>query len=88
VTYSVRLNRAAERELDRLAPRFHRQVLAKIVALGENPRPQDVKLLKGHGRSYRVDSGEYRVLYEIDDESRTVLVFRVGNRKDVYRGMW
>lgn len=85
--YSVRLNRGAQRELDRLDSRIRRRVLAKILALGENPRPQDVKLLRGRDRSYRVHSGEYRILYEIDEVSKVVLIFRVGHRSEVYRNL-
>jgi mRNA interferase RelE/StbE len=85
VNYSVRLNRAARSELDRLDSRIRRQVLEKILTLGENP--QDVKQLRGRDRSYRVRSGEYRILYEIDDAARVVLVFRVGHRREAYRNL-
>ncbi len=85
--YSVRLNRAVQRELDRLDSRIRRQVLERILKLGDDPRPQDVKLLRGRDRSYRVASGEYRILYEIDDASKVVLIFRVGNRREVYRNL-
>ncbi|MBI4299164.1 MAG: type II toxin-antitoxin system RelE/ParE family toxin [Chloroflexi bacterium] len=85
--YSVRLNRAAQRELDRLNSRIRRQVLERILKLGDDPRPQDVKLLRGRNHSYRVASGEYRILYEIDDASKVVLIFRVGNRREVYRNL-
>ena len=87
MTYSVRLNRGAQRELDRLDSRLRTQLLTKILALGDDPRPRDIKLLRGRGRSYRVHSGEYRVLYEIDDEAKAVLVFRVGHRREVYRNL-
>lgn len=87
MNYSVRLNRAARRELNRLDSRIHRQVLEKILALGDNPRSRDVKLLRGRDRSYRVHSGEYRILYEIDEATKVVLVFRVGHRREVYRNL-
>jgi len=38
-------------------------------------------------RGYRVDSGEYRILYEIDDAERRVVVRVVKHRKDVYRSL-
>ena len=87
MNYSVRLNRAARRELNRLDSRIHRQVLEKILALGDNPRPRDVKLLRGRDRSYRVHSGEYRILYEINEATKVVLVVRVGHRREVYRNL-
>ena len=64
VDYSVRTTRGAERDLRRLDARIRRQVMSKIISLGDNPRPQDTKLLQGRGRIFRVDSGEYRILYD------------------------
>ncbi|MBI4318849.1 MAG: type II toxin-antitoxin system RelE/ParE family toxin [Chloroflexi bacterium] len=29
--------------------------------------------------------GDYRILYNVDDENQTVTVVRVAHRKDVYR---
>ena len=34
---------------------------------------------------YRVRQGDYRVVYSVDDEASTVLVVKVGHRRDVYR---
>lgn len=37
--------------------------------------------------AFRVDSGNYRVLYHINRQKKEVTVFRVRHRKDVYRGL-
>ncbi len=34
---------------------------------------------------YRKRDGDYRILYEVDDEARRVCVQRVRDRKDVYK---
>jgi mRNA interferase RelE/StbE len=61
----------------------------KIFSLQGNPRTQDYKALKGYEGGYRVDQGEYGILYTIDDENQLVDVFRVGKRNDdeVYRNL-
>ena len=87
MTYSVVTSRSADRDIRRLDGRIRRQVFAKILALKDNPRPQDVKLLWGHARSYRVHSGDYRILYDINEATKAVLVFRVGHRREVYRNL-
>jgi mRNA interferase RelE/StbE len=43
------------------------------------------KLSGGDEVRYRVRVGDYRIIYRIDDDVLTVLVLKVGNRKDVYR---
>jgi mRNA interferase RelE/StbE len=65
-----------------------RDIVAEaLVGLETNPRPQDVRRLHGVERGYRVDSGEYRIIYEIDDAERRVVVRVVKHRKDVYRNL-
>lgn len=62
-----------------------KQIANKIQLLLENPKPQDCKKLKGDGDYFRVDVGEYRIIYSI--EKTMILIFVVGKRNDddVYR---
>lgn len=83
-TYEVRLTSAAARDLRKIKDRrVLTSLRATIAALAANPRPVGAKKLVDG--PYRVRDGEYRILYEIDDEARIVLVVRVRDRKDVYR---
>jgi len=51
-------------------------------------KTSEVWVQQNHGRSFRnewcIRVGDYRVLYLIDDEKRSVQVTRVGYRRDVY----
>jgi len=86
--YEVRLTRSAEKEFRQLQPRIQRQITERLLELEAQPRPHDSRRLKGTGRlDYRIDSGEYRVLYAIDDMRRLIEVWRIGHRKDVYRNL-
>ncbi|HLB28856.1 MAG TPA: type II toxin-antitoxin system RelE/ParE family toxin [Dehalococcoidia bacterium] len=85
--YQVILLRPAEKDFRRLAPKILRQIHEKLLELASNPRPQDVKLLHGAEKAYRVDSGEYRILYEIDDAGKRVTVRAIKHRREAYRGL-
>lgn len=85
MSYVVEIAPAVVRQLKRLPKRAQRQITNTIKQLGEEPRPPNVKKLKGDLDLYRVRSGDYRVIYLIRDEVLVVLVLRVGHRKDVYR---
>ncbi|WP_226889117.1 type II toxin-antitoxin system RelE family toxin [Nostoc sp. MG11] len=63
-----------------MQPKFFKQVMTKILLLAEDPRPQDYKQLKGYSGVYRVDQGEYRIIYKILEDA--IEVFRVGKRND------
>ena len=43
----------------------------------------DVKKLKGSKNDYRLRVGNYRVLFEV--EGRRIVVYTVGQRKDIYQ---
>jgi mRNA interferase RelE/StbE len=45
-----------------------------------------VRPLKGSDAGlWRIRVGNYRVIYQIDDARRLVVVTRIGDRRDVYR---
>ena len=83
-TYRIYILRSAHRELAKLPiPAFER-VRDAILELSENPRPVGCLKLKGR-EGWRLRVGDYRVIYEIDDETGTVTVLHIGHRRDVYR---
>ncbi len=58
----------------------------RIVALGAEPRPPGCMKMKGFkGAYYRVRQGDFRVVYEVDDSGKRVVIVYVGNRRDVYK---
>jgi mRNA interferase RelE/StbE len=82
--YSVLFRGKAARQIKRLPPDYFRLVQIHIDRLSDDPRPPDSKKLEGGvGRSLRV--GQYRVLYEIDEDAKQVIVYRVKHRREVYR---
>ena len=58
---------------------------AAIELLADQPRPSGAKKLMGGGGEWRVRTGDYRVIYEIDDDVLHILVVAVGHRSDIYR---
>ena len=83
--YRVELIPEAERSLAAIPVKHQRQIAKKIDLLTENPRPLGCKKLQGADHLYRVASGVYRIVYQIHDNTLTVLVVRIADRKDVYR---
>jgi len=82
--YSIHILRRAQKELAALADEPYDKVKGAISALSENPRPSGCKKLIGR-EGWRLKTGDYRVIYEIDDKRRFVTILHVGHRRDVYR---
>ena len=77
--YSLQVAKRVTKEIQPYPPKIFKQVASKIFALSINPRPHDSKKV-GEGR--RVDIGEYRIFYVVDDPGRTVNVLLVGKHND------
>jgi mRNA interferase RelE/StbE len=75
------------RALRRLDAAAGKDVLATMRALATDPRPPGARALKGHRPYLRVRSGDYRVIYTVDDATRVVRVVVVGHRREVYRNL-
>jgi len=82
--YRVEIQRSAERDLDRLSKMLFDRISARLVALAEEPRPPGAEKLAGL-EAFRLRVGDYRVVYEVDDSVRLVIVTRVRHRREVYR---
>jgi len=86
VTYAVFISASALKALAHLPEDVKRRIRAAISALAENPRPDGSTKLRGRFKEgWRIRVGSFRALYTIDDQARTVTVFRIGPRDVVYQ---
>ena len=83
-SYRLLIRPSAAKELEAIPLRDRRRLASRMRELSEDPRLRGAERLRGHDL-FRVRQGDYRVVYEIDDEGRTVTVFKVGHRREIYR---
>ena len=86
MSYEIELSRRAEEEVLRLDPVTFARIRAAIDGLAEDPRPVGARKLRGRENEWRIRVGRFRVLYTIQYGPRKILVHRVTDRKEVYRG--
>ena len=84
--YRVELRQRVQDKLDSLSESDREMVIDALLSLEENPRPRGVEKIRGK-ELWRVRKGDYRVVYDVDDNVKIVTVVRIGHRKDVYRGL-
>ncbi len=80
----VNIAKRAVKFLEEIPAKHAKQLAKKIMALREQPRPQDCKKLQDSG-FYRVDSGEYRIIYHFAGELLGILLIGKRNDGEVYR---
>jgi mRNA interferase RelE/StbE len=83
-SYELKVKKSVARDLRAVPKADLKRILQRIQSLTDDPRPPGCEKLSGQER-YRVRQGNYRIIYEIDDGVLTVLVVKVGHRRDVYR---
>jgi mRNA interferase RelE/StbE len=84
VTYRVTLAPSAARQLRKFDPDVRRRLQAAIELLAIDPRPPAATRLVGGSGEWRVRTGNYRIVYEINDNELVVLVLRMGHRREIY----
>ena len=86
--WTIEITRSAEKQikkLDRTAQSAILRFLRERLQPAENPRQWGKPLHGEKGGLWRYRVGDYRLICDIQDEKITILVVRVGHRKDVYR---
>ena len=82
--YSIKIKASAARALRKIDPVDRRRIVAAIDRLAHERSAGSA--LKGEfGGLRRLRVGRYRIIYETIHEELTVLVVRVGHRREVYR---
>jgi len=85
--FEVFLSNKAKKFYAKLPKNEKERVKEKLVFLEQDPFPIGYIKLKGRESIFRIRIGMYRVLYTVDTEKRSVLVFRIDTRETAYRGL-
>ena len=85
MAYKIEITRSAARQVRKLERVDQLRVAAAIDALGEQPKPDGCRSLKGVPGAMRIRVGVLRIIYEIHEARVIVVVLKVGHRRDVYR---
>ena len=87
MNYHLILKPSAQKQLENLADVMQRRIVQKIEQIETEPRMSGSVKLAGGRNTYRVRVGDYRIVYEVDDPARTVIVTIIAHRREVYRGL-
>ena len=81
--YTIVLSKKAQKQLDKLPDNIAEPIFEAISLLENEPRPSGCKKLQGRD-GFRIRIGNYRVIYEINDNELVIDVITLGHRKDIY----
>jgi mRNA interferase RelE/StbE len=85
--FEVLLERGASKELSAAPSEDRNRIIERLKSLASDPRSPAVKKLSGYEELWRFRVGDWRVVFEIDDEAHEVRVLRIRRRREVYRNL-
>lgn len=85
MAYSVEFTRAAAKGFRTLPTKEKARVSQAIDHLADNPWSTRARALSGYPELFRIRVGNYRIVYQVEEENLVILIITVGHRKDVYR---
>lgn len=82
--YKIFILPQAQKDLNNFQSKIFDRIRNKISLLSQNPHPPGcLKLTANEG--YRLRTGNYRILYRIDNKEKVVYIYRIKHRKEVYK---
>ncbi len=85
--YDISFQPSVEKDLRKLSGENCDRILARIEKLANEPLPMQAVKLKGTDNLYRIRVGDFRIVYEIDRDVKSVLIHYVRHRREVYRNL-
>ena len=82
--FSPLFTRSVAKDLRPTPKRDVARILKRIEGLADDPRPEGCEKLTDRER-YRIRQGDYRIVYEVQDDARIVTVVKIAHRREAYR---
>ncbi len=85
--YKIEVKRSAAKALKKIPKSDRKRIVEKIDSFSKQLPSPDKTKIKGNNPFHKVRVGDYRIVYEIQDDVLVILIVKVGHRKDIYRNI-
>jgi mRNA interferase RelE/StbE len=83
--YKLLYKQSVEKDLRKIPKVIRTAIVRKIKTLATSPHPASSVKLQGSKDLYRMRHADYRIIYQIYNKTVTILIVKVGHRKEIYR---
>jgi mRNA interferase RelE/StbE len=87
LNYRIEVKRSAAKALKKIPKAEQKRIADKIDSLAEDLPNPDTTKMKGNNPFHRIRVGDYRIIYDIQEDILLILVLKIGHRKDIYRNL-
>ena len=82
--YKIVIKPSVKKSISKLSRDLQLRIFGVIDSLQLDPYPPNARKLEGRD-GYRIRTGDYRIIYEVENQILTITVLVVGHRREVYR---
>ncbi len=86
--YTVEFKKSAVKTLRKLPRSIQKRIVDKLSAIENSLPPYSETKLKGNNPFHKIRVGDYRIIYEIQNDILVILVIKIGHRKDIYKRLF
>ncbi len=83
--FKIFWKKSAEKDLLAINQKNILRIINSIESLASNPYPNNSQKIHGTKHIYRIRVGYYRIIYLIDSDQNSIIIYYIRHRKDVYR---
>ncbi len=85
--YKINFQPSVEKDLRKLSSENCDRLLARVEELANEPLPVQSLKLKGTEGLYRVRVGDYRIIYEVNVQAKSILIHHIRHRREAYNNL-
>ena len=85
--YRIEVKKSAAKSLSKIPKPDQKRIGMAIDNLSENVPDPDTTKMKGNNPFHKIRVGNYRIIYEIQNDILLILIIKIGHRKDIYRNL-
>lgn len=85
--YSVEFKQSVSKDLKKIPKQFVKKIFANIDKLQINPYKQNIKKLVSTESFFRLRVGDYRIVFQISNNERKIIIYYISHRKEVYKNL-
>ncbi|MBI2591911.1 type II toxin-antitoxin system mRNA interferase toxin, RelE/StbE family [Candidatus Saccharibacteria bacterium] len=87
MVYRLQYKSSVKKELRKLSRTDRMTIVHKIKLLKKEPRPEGSAKLKGSRDLFRIRHGDYRIIYQIQNNVLIIIIIRIGHRREIYKNL-
>ena len=85
--YRIDVKRSAAKALKKIPKRDRKRIAKRIDSFSQDLPSPDTTKMKGDNPFHKIRVGDYRIVYEIQNDTLVILIVKIGHRKDIYRNL-